>query len=489
MRRKSLSSYYKSTYGYILSSLIVICVLFFSNSLTQAQNFEEHGNTIIANHKTLQVQWRKWQENNITHIGISDPGLEKVLGVESLDNSVYELQPVRWFSSVKELPVSFNYPYRYLDVTELIQDAGIESKVVGDSLVLNIPLEKFIQVKEVNPKTIKWQPGLTLHQDYIDFAPDKVFPVTYLEIDLKTASLIVKPLLNSSQGLVGIASVASMAQSQEAVAAINGGFFNRKTHQPLGALKRDNIWLSSPILDRGVIAWDREGNFKLGHLSWQETLSTKQGVSLPIVSLNSGYIQLGLSRYTPEWGLTYTPMTGKETVFVVENGEIRDQIVTNVDKTPIVIPKDGYLLIQRGQSSLSLEKNLPVQLTSQSTPEVLGDYPYILGAGPLLMQEGKIVLDVDKEGFKKAFQKQNASRSGIATTSKGTILLVALHNRIEGTGASLMEFAELMQRLGAIDALNLDGGSSSSLYLGGQVIDKPPALAVRVNNGLGLFRR
>jgi len=44
-----------------------------------------------------------------------------------------------------------------------------------------------------------------------------------------------------------------------------------------------------------------------------------------------------------------------------------------------------------------------------------------------------------------------------------------------------------MQQLGCVDALNLDGGSSTSLYLGGQLLNPSPRTAARVHNGLGVF--
>ncbi|NJR32878.1 MAG: phosphodiester glycosidase family protein, partial [Chamaesiphon sp. CSU_1_12] len=49
--------------------------------------------------------------------------------------------------------------------------------------------------------------------------------------------------------------IKSVAQTQF-VAAINGGYFNRNNRLPLGALKRDGKWLSSPILNRGAIGWN-----------------------------------------------------------------------------------------------------------------------------------------------------------------------------------------------------------------------------------------
>jgi len=41
--------------------------------------------------------------------------------------------------------------------------------------------------------------------------------------------------------------------------------------------------------------------------------------------------------------------------------------------------------------------------------------------------------------------------------------------------------------MGCIHALNLDGGSSTSLYLGGQLLDRSPNTAARVHNGIGIF--
>ncbi|MBD0302205.1 MAG: phosphodiester glycosidase family protein, partial [Tolypothrix sp. T3-bin4] len=69
----------------------------------------------------------------------------------------------------------------------------------------------------------------------------------------------------------------------------------------------------------------------------------------------------------------------------------------------------------------------------------------------------------------------------------GTILLVAAHNRLDGAGLTLTEIAQLLQQMGAVNALNLDGGSSTSLYLGGQILDRPQSSAARVHNGIGIF--
>ena len=66
-------------------------------------------------------------------------------------------------------------------------------------------------------------------------------------------------------------------------------------------------------------------------------------------------------------------------------------------------------------------------------------------------------------------------------------MLVAIHFSPGGRGPTLRETAQIMQQLGAHNALNLDGGNSSSLYLGGSLINRHRGTVGRVHNGLGVF--
>jgi exopolysaccharide biosynthesis protein len=104
-----------------------------------------------------------------------------------------------------------------------------------------------------------------------------------------------------------------------------------------------------------------------------------------------------------------------------------------------------------------------------------------------LVQNRQIVLDAKGEQFSDAFIQQSAIRSCVGISAAGNLMVVAIHNRIGGRGPTLAETAQLMQLLGAVDAINFDGGSSTGLYLGGQLLDRSPETAARVHNGLGIF--
>ncbi|MEH2200449.1 phosphodiester glycosidase family protein [Nostoc sp.] len=347
-----------------------------------------------------------------------------------------------------------------------------------------------IRPDPLEERDITWAPGLRWRQNYVNLGTSR-FPVVWLEVDPRKFGLTLKPMWASPNGLAGTAPLIQTAQRYLAVAGINGGYFNRNNRLPLGAIRRDSQWLSGPILNRGAIAWNDSGQFYFGRLTLEESLITANNQRLPILFLNSGYVQSGIARYTPAWGATYTPLTDNEIILVVQKDQITQQLPGGkVGETAVPIPQDGYLLTLRA-NAVSAASQLPigstVSISSSTTPTDFSRYPHIIGAGPLLIQNRQIVLDAKAEKFSNAFIAEKAIRSGICTTATGTLMIAAVHNRAGGYGPTLAEHAQLMQQMGCVDALNLDGGSSTSLYLGGQLLDRSPSTAARVHNGIGIF--
>jgi hypothetical protein len=339
-------------------------------------------------------------------------------------------------------------------------------------------------------RTISWAPGLRWRNQILTLGTARI-PTTWLEINPRQVGLRLLPVLPNPTGLAGIAPLLQTARQAGVAAAINGGFFNRNNQFPLGAIRRDGRWLSGPILGRGAIAWNAAGEMAMGRLTLQETLITPSGQRLPLTHLNSAYVQAGIARYTPDWGANYQPFSDNEILITVQNNQVSSQqtIATAAAAAPIPIPPDGYLLAVRSNQAAAaqLPSGATLRLETTVTPADFNRYPEIIAAGPLLVQNRQLVLDAKAEKFSDAFVRELASRSAIGRNNDGTLLLVAVHNRLDGNGVSLTEVAQLMQQLGAIDALNLDGGSSTTLYLGGQILDRPARTAARVHNGIGIF--
>ncbi|NEO85853.1 MAG: phosphodiester glycosidase family protein [Spirulina sp. SIO3F2] len=355
--------------------------------------------------------------------------------------------------------------------------------------------EQAVVVAQVNPQTFRTfdqtrPAGIRQQQRYVALGADR-FPVFSLELDLRNPQVEMRPIWSNSAQMQGTRPLAEIGPLWRAFAAINGGFFNRKNQLPLGAIRREGNWYSGPILNRGAIAWDENGTVQIGRLSLQETVLSETGQRVFISHLNSGYVQAGVARYTPEWGPSYQPLTDNETIITVQNNQVTRQEPGGlaVDPRSWPIPIDGFLLVIRARaaSAAGFPVGRRVTLQSQTIPANFAQFPHILGAGPLLLQNGQVVLNAAAEKFSPAFAQQAASRSFIGQTAQGKIVLGVVHNRPDGKGPTLPELAELTQRLGLVHALNLDGGSSSSLLVNGQIVDRDPRTAARIHNGLGIY--
>jgi exopolysaccharide biosynthesis protein len=66
-------------------------------------------------------------------------------------------------------------------------------------------------------------------------------------------------------------------------------------------------------------------------------------------------------------------------------------------------------------------------------------------------------------------------------------LLATVQAAPEGVAPNLLQTAEVLKKIGAVDALNLDGGSSSTLFLGGDILNRPVTEIAPVHNAIAIF--
>ncbi|MEM8501632.1 MAG: phosphodiester glycosidase family protein [Cyanobacteria bacterium P01_D01_bin.1] len=339
-------------------------------------------------------------------------------------------------------------------------------------------------------RDVAWSPGLRWRQQYVSVNQYR-FPVYMFIARPNRSALSLRPIHASPGMAVGIEPIITTAQRSQAVGAVNAGFFNRNNRLPLGAVRSAGQWISGPILGRGAMAWNDDGELIMDRLVLSESVTTGIGEAFPILAVNSGYVKAGIGRYTEGWGRTYTPIVDNEIVVTVQNNEVTAQkAMGKAGIGSVTIPRDGgYLLTLRSYRTAgqSFRPGTPVLLSSQSQPALFEQYPNVVGGGPLLIRDRNVILNPQLEGFSTNFIQGRAPRTAVGKTSDGTWIIATMHDRVGGRGPTLTETAYIMQKLGAVDALNLDGGSSSSLYLGGQLLNRQARTAARVNNGIGLF--
>ncbi|ULO06210.1 phosphodiester glycosidase family protein [Paenibacillus sp. 19GGS1-52] len=101
-----------------------------------------------------------------------------------------------------------------------------------------------------------------------------------------------------------------------------------------------------------------------------------------------------------------------------------------------------------------------------------------LSFGPALIQNGKLVQDLDNVKIDTNFGNRSISssnpRTGIGMISPNHYVFVVVDGRSdESRGMTLDEFAQVFDDLGATEAYNLDGGGSSTMYFMGRVVNNP----------------
>ncbi|MGW1887699.1 phosphodiester glycosidase family protein [Streptomyces sp. NPDC001970] len=107
----------------------------------------------------------------------------------------------------------------------------------------------------------------------------------------------------------------------------------------------------------------------------------------------------------------------------------------------------------------------------------------IVSAAPTLVENGRIHIDAATEGtldpldlsFGFAWSNVRQPRTLAGIDARGRLLLVTVDGRRPGVseGFTLGEAARFMRSLGAVQALNLDGGGSTTMVVGGSVVNMP----------------
>ena len=325
--------------------------------------------------------------------------------------------------------------------------------------------------------------GLALNRT-VDRIGNRQVLINSVQLDPRRVPVDLRPL-NRSNGMKGLSSLSQLARNESALIAINGGFFNRVNRLPLGALKDNGQWLSGPILNRGAVGWGDGELPQFDRLRLQESVLDPRQRRWSLISLNSGYVQKGLARYTEAWGPRYQPLTGQELGFVLRNGVVQQRI-EGIPQPGVPLRAGDELLVARGGVQVDWQPGERLVLSSRSN-SVVGDKPFVVGGGPLLLRSGLVALNGQAEGFSPGFIRQGAPRTVIASDGR-QLWLITLQG-VNNAGPTLIETALLLKQRGLKEALNLDGGSSTGLVLADVQTVKGRGIAGSVHNGIGLIPR
>jgi len=333
-------------------------------------------------------------------------------------------------------------------------------------------------------------------------------PLTYhaVTIDLTTAGL--RPMIVKGRDLAtGRERVDEMAARLRSrgwvpVVGINADFWGAQA-LPVGWHVEDGTLWSGPGGTRSVLAFDDEDRPLIASGEGAVELLSPTGGSLVVDDVNG--------RKPGQYPSLRTTPSGTRTPLLLDDG-IREAILEL--EAPKIIPNTAVPVTMLGwghgesdllptQAVLLLEANkIPSWLQpgagltlSIRFDKIQGSFSKVTGGGPRILEHSVFVgLEAgERESVGQEFVRALHPRSAIGISADRTkLVLLTVDGRQPGRsiGADLELLADLMAQLGCADALNMDGGGSSTLWVRDGVANFPsdPAGPRPVTNALFFVR-
>ncbi len=299
--------------------------------------------------------------------------------------------------------------------------------------------------------------GVVLTKD-VRFSDTGWHRANILEIDTENENLEICTLFDS-RGIQKLKTVKAMAEESGMVAAINGDFFNWEG-TPLGLTIEGGEVISSPAHDTGLAALleTEEGEFLTAYLDMQLFVECPEGYTAEILHINKYHSMQSMVLYTDAWGGKTPGSHDGVSELVAKDGVVLE---VRQDMDGVEVPENGFVLAISTETSTYLVDNFKagdeITLSYTLTPD-LGKLETAIGGGSVLVSGGKVA------AFTNVIAGTHPrTAAGIKEDGK-TLLFVTVDGRQTATaGMTQTELANYMIELGAVDAINLDGGGSTTM--------------------------
>lgn len=317
--------------------------------------------------------------------------------------------------------------------------------------------------------------GAVLSNYTWDISDGKV-KAAVLEIDL-TDPYVQLEIVPGKGKFTQRATVTQMADRTNAVAMVNGDFYNTKAEgAPIGNTVIDGKLVSSQSYLNGVYCLGITGDDKayIEQFSFEGEVTASNGETYGLSGLNKTFYweettslhsHLGrLHLYSDMWGGSKRGMdsyVGVPAEVMVKNNRV---IETAFDGGfDSAVPEGCYILHGDGNAAEFLKNNMKVNdyIQMDYTYAPMKNWQMVIGGHALLVDNGqpvKYTKDLSALGGVRARTAAGISRDG------KKVYIVAVEGRTsESKGITLGNLSLLMTKLGVWKAVNLDGGGSTTM--------------------------
>jgi hypothetical protein len=274
---------------------------------------------------------------------------------------------------------------------------------------------------------------------------------------------------------------------KDVLVSVNGDFWSGsptgRMFKPIGLHVTDGI-LATTSTTRSTLIVDDAGKASIAtvQLSMEARIGQE---TLPISDLNNTDTTCGLVIFTGPFNKPLEAMTTRPLAVVQlfefgprANSKVSGT-VANVLTTGSATPTSRTILLAFNEDVMerfpktAVEVSVESELTGHS-----GSVAQAVGGGPRIVHRGRPSAKADGivEKVARSFVPARHPRSAVALSrDKKKMWWVVVDGRQPGysVGINLTDLGRFLRKLGAWEAINLDGGGSSCLVVDGQVVNSP----------------
>ena len=337
---------------------------------------------------------------------------------------------------------------------EYIQENTIYKEQSNDALFL---WENSLVKKYGKNKIQKIEDGI-VYISLIKYINSRRIKINIAEINRNlNENIEISPFMSTKKK----AKINNIASQNNVIVAINGTYFKQDTGTPLGTLVINDEIISGPIYERVGMGISNNG-FKTSRIAFSGEIKNKT-TTIQINNINQPRMMFSeVLLYNKNWGLK-SEQTKKDSTHIAI---LNNKIIAKSDY-PLHIPEGGFVLSAPKTILKSFKIGEKVTINYNLNPN-WEDIDHIISGGPYLLKEGSVFIDATSQKLNSIAGRN--PRTAIGYTKDNVMLMVTIDGRKEGsTGVTLKELANIMKDLGCYEAINLDGGSSTVMYVDGNI--------------------
>ncbi|MFI6290598.1 phosphodiester glycosidase family protein [Nonomuraea sp. NPDC050790] len=336
-----------------------------------------------------------------------------------------------------------------------VEDAPKASSYPPPSTLLAAPAPKHLETAK---KSRPVAPGITFT------AFDRYDAAGWLRADALSADLsggVKAGYLNSGE-VSKTEPLSGPATRARAVAAVNGDFFDiNRSGAALGVGVQKGALVQSPSSGwNNAVALTGEGVGRVLKMYFEGSATPQGGAPIALTQFNQLVQNGGVGLFTPLWG-SYTRARAVEgatkVTEVVLTGGAVTEVRTAAGSGPI--PAGTTILLGRDAGADALAALKPgdrVDVRYEPKPSDGGQVETAIGGNYVLVKDGAVQSSTDQAAHPR-------TAVGFSADGRKMYLLTVDGRQADSRGVTLNELAAMMIELGAHNALNLDGGGSSTM--------------------------